>query len=266
MTAGPGHSTEPANGGAPGPGKAARVRRMFSDIAPRYDLLNHVLSLNVDRLWRSAAAREVVGGAPPGRVLDACAGTLDLSLAVASRLPPGGRVVGVDFALPMLELGRAKIGSARVDTVAADSLRLPFADGTFDAAAVAFGVRNLADRAAGLDEFARVLKASGRLVVLEFSTPAFAPLAAAYRFYFHRILPRIGALLSRHDDAYTYLPESVVDYPPPAAFGGMMEASGFQRVRWRRLTGGIVTLHVGEKGSLRAVSPDPDTADREVAS
>jgi demethylmenaquinone methyltransferase/2-methoxy-6-polyprenyl-1,4-benzoquinol methylase len=247
MAAGRDHRTDPAKPDAPPSAKATSVRRMFSDIAPRSDLLNHLLSLNVDRLWRTAAARALLNGGAPRLVLDACAGTLDLALAVARRAEPGARVVATDFALPMLRLGAPKVGEASVDPVAADSLRLPFADGTFDAASVAFGVRNLADREAGLRELARVLRSGGRLVVLEFSTPSFAPLAAVYRFYFHRVLPRIGALLSRHREAYTYLPESVDDYPPPETFAAMMREAGFARVRWRRLSAGIVTLHVGQK-------------------
>lgn len=235
--------------------KAAAVRRMFSDIAPRYDLLNHLLSLNVDRLWRRAAARAVVADVRPRRVLDACAGTLDLSLAIAPLLNGDSRIVAADFAVPMLDLGRPKIGAAPIHEVAADGLRLPFANGTFDAATVAFGVRNLADPAAGLRELARVLEPGGRLVVLEFSTPSFAPLRAAYRFYFHRVLPWIGARLSRHDEAYSYLPASVEEFPPPTEFAALMRTSGFRRVRWRRLTGGIATLHVGETEARRGGTP-----------
>ncbi len=160
-------------------------------------------------------------------------------------------MVAADFALPMLELGRPKVGAAPIDEVAADGLRLPFADGTFDAASVAFGVRNLADPAAGLRELARVLEPGGRLVVLEFSTPSFAPLRAAYRLYFHRVLPWVGRLLSRHDEAYAYLPASVEEFPSPAGFAALMRAAGFARVRWRRLTGGIATLHLGETARTR---------------
>jgi len=219
---------------------------MFSDIAPRYDLLNHLLSLNVDRLWRRSAARALVADAPPRRVLDSCAGTLDLAIAIAGLLGDDASVVAADFAVPMLELGRPKIGAARIAEVAADGLRLPFADGAFDGASVAFGVRNLADPAAGLRELARVLEPGGRLVVLEFSMPTYAPFRAAYRLYFHRVLPWVGALLSRHDEAYTYLPASVDEFPQPTEFAAMMRAAGFARVRWRRLTGGIATLHLGE--------------------
>jgi demethylmenaquinone methyltransferase/2-methoxy-6-polyprenyl-1,4-benzoquinol methylase len=233
---------------------------MFSDIAPRYDLLNHLLSLNVDRLWRRAAAAELTSGTRPRRVLDSCAGTLDLALAIARAQGGVGTVVAADFAVPMLELGRAKIGDAAVTEVAADGLCLPFADAVFDGASVAFGVRNLADPAAGLRELHRVLEPGGRLVVLEFSSPSFAPLAAAYRFYFHSILPRIGRMLSRHEEAYTYLPASVDEFPAPEAFAAMMRGAGFDKVRWRRLSGGIVTLHVGEKDPLRGVDPGRQSA------
>lgn len=254
---------DPGRASAEPGAKAAAVRRMFSDIAPRYDLLNHLLSLNIDRLWRRAAARALTDGAPRRLVLDACAGTLDLSLAIAARQDAGGRVVAADFAVPMLELGKPKIGAAAVREVAADSLRLPFPDATFDGASVAFGVRNLADADAGLRELARVLEPGGRLVVLEFSTPSFAPLAALYRLYFHQVLPRVGALLSRHREAYTYLPESVDDYPSPEAFAAMMRASGFARVRWRRLSGGIATLHAGEKGMHGVAGPVGDSTSSE---
>lgn len=249
---------------AEGEAKAARVQRMFSAIAPRYDLLNHLLSLNVDRLWRRAAARALLAGGDRQRVLDSCAGTLDLSLAIARRQGPGGRVVAADFALPMLELGKPKIGPAAVAEVAADGLRLPFPDQAFDGASVAFGIRNVADPERGLRELARVLEPGGRLVILEFSRPSFRPLAAAYRLYFHQILPRVGALLSRHRQAYTYLPESVEEFPTPEAFAEMMREAGFGAVHWRRLTGGIATLHVGERRPETGVPAAPRFSRPEV--
>ncbi|HEX6938489.1 MAG TPA: class I SAM-dependent methyltransferase [Longimicrobiales bacterium] len=230
--------------------KAAVVRRMFGAIAPRYDLLNHVLSLNIDRRWRRRAVDELLGGhAPRGRYLDACAGTLDLALEIAGRDGFEGRVVASDFSLPMLERGRGKVGGRPVAPACADALRLPFPDATFDGATVGFGVRNLADLDAGLRELGRVLKPGGRLVVLEFTTPTFAPVRALYLFYFLRILPWIGRIVSRHGSAYAYLPASVLEFPPPVELAARMRAAGFTEVRWRPLTMGIAAIHVGTRAA-----------------
>lgn len=227
--------------------KSASVRRMFASIAPRYDLLNHLLSLNIDRLWRRRAVSLLLRDrVPAGRFLDVCAGTLDFALAVARRPGFRGMVVGSDFALPMLERGVHKIQRAPVRPACADALSLPFADDTFDGATVGFGVRNLADLAAGLREMRRVLKPGARLVILEFTTPPRQPLRGLYFLYFRRVLPLIGRIVSGHGSAYTYLPESVLQFPEPPALAAMMEAAGFSRVRWRTWTGGIVAAHVGE--------------------
>ena len=232
----------------PAPGeKAASVRRMFGDIAPRYDLLNHLLSLNIDRVWRRRAVDRLLVGRPArGWFLDACAGTLDFSLELARRPGLEGRVVGSDFALPMLEHGRGKVGDAPVEPVAADALRLPFGDGTFHGATVGFGVRNLADLEAGLRELRRVLSPGGRLVILEFTTPRWQPFRGLYFFYFMQVLPRIGRLLSGHDSAYAYLPASVLEFPEPDRLAAMLRDAGFGAVRWERWTGGIVAVHIAE--------------------
>lgn len=217
---------------------------MFTAIAPRYDLLNHVLSLNVDRRWRRQAVGLLAWERAPGGVyLDFCAGTLDLAAALAGQPGFTGRVVGVDFVLPMLELGRAK--SSRVLPLNGDALELPFGDGVFDGATVGFGVRNLADLDAGLGEAARVLRPGARLVILEFTTPRFWPLKALYLFYFRRILPWIGRLVSKHTTAYTYLPESVLSFPEPDELAARMRTAGFENVQYRLLFGGICALHVG---------------------
>ncbi|MGH9258427.1 MAG: ubiquinone/menaquinone biosynthesis methyltransferase [Acidimicrobiales bacterium] len=229
-----------------GDAKRAYVRRMFTAIAPRYDLLNHLLSLNFDRRWRRATVRRLGWERRPGGVyLDLCAGTMDLAATLAREPGFGGRVIGADFVLPMLERGRGK--AARLEPVAADALRLPFADAQFDGAMVAFGVRNLADLDTGLAEAHRVLRPGARLVVLEFSRPRFAPLRAVFLLYFRRLLPIIGRAVSKHRDAYTYLPESVRSFPAPEALVGHLEAAGFTGVGWESLTGGICALVHGAR-------------------
>lgn len=230
--------------------KAAAVRRMFGAIAPRYDLLNHVLSLNIDRRWRRRAVDLLLEGrSAHGRYLDACAGTLDLALELAGRRGFAGQVVATDFSLPMLERGLPKIKGRPVEPTCADALRMPFPDEVFDGATVGFGVRNLADLDAGLREFARVLKPGGRLVILEFTTPTFAPVRALYLFYFLKVLPWIGRVVSRHRSAYSYLPASVLQFPPPAELARRMEAAGFTDVRWVPVTMGIAAIHVGTKSA-----------------
>lgn len=229
--------------------KAAHVRRMFSSIAPRYDLLNHVLSLNIDTVWRRRAVDVLQWErTPDGLFLDNCAGTLDLACELARRPGFGGRVVGSDFTLAMLRGGQHKISALSVDPVCADALALPYASASFDGATVGFGVRNLADLEAGLGEMARVLKPGARLVILEFTTPAWQPFRALYFLYFRRILPAIGSLVSRHESAYSYLPESVLRFPEPPRLAEMMTSAGFESVGYRRLTGGIAALHWGRRG------------------
>ncbi|HYJ80447.1 MAG TPA: class I SAM-dependent methyltransferase [Longimicrobiaceae bacterium] len=233
----------------PAPGeKAAAVRRMFASIAPRYDLLNHLLSANVDRVWRRRAV-DALGWerAPAGLYLDDCAGTLDLAVELARREGFRGRVVGSDFTFAMLERGAGKTARLPVEAACADALLLPFADASFDGATVGFGVRNLADLDAGLREQARVLRPGARLVVLEFTTPGWQPFRALYLFYFLRVLPAVGRLVSKHDTAYTYLPESVRQFPGPAELAARMEGAGFSDVGWRTLSGGIAALHWGTR-------------------
>lgn len=231
--------------------KAGAVRRMFGSIAPRYDLLNHLLSLNIDRRWRRTAVDRLLHGRDGhGAFLDFCAGTFDLSLEMARRPGFHGLVAATDFALPMLVQGLHKIREHDdVAPACADALRLPFADATFDGAMVAFGVRNLADLDAGLIEAARVLRPGAPMVVLEFAVPRLQPFRALYLLYFTRILPWIGGLVSRHRDAYAYLPASVLDFPEPAALAERMEKAGFRDVRFERKTGGIVAIHVGVRRS-----------------
>lgn len=228
--------------------KAAHVRRMFSSIAPRYDLLNHLLSLNIDTVWRRRAVDVLKWErAPEGRFLDNCAGTLDLACELARRPGFGGRVIGSDFTEAMLRGGTHKISSLAVEPVCADALALPYADGAFDGATVGFGVRNLADLQAGLVEMARVLKPGARLVILEFTTPGWQPFRGLYFLYFRHILPAVGSLVSKHDSAYSYLPESVLRFPEPPELARMMSEAGLDGVAYRRLSGGIAALHWGEK-------------------
>jgi len=226
--------------------RASQVRTIFSEIAPRYDLLNHVLSLNIDRAWRRAAVDRLGWErAASGTYLDACAGTYDLGLELARRKGFAGRVVATDFAHPMLAEGAKKIAAAPIEPACADSLVLPFRDGTFDGAMVAFGVRNLSDVAAGVAEMRRVLKPGARLVVLEFTTPPNRLIRAGYLLYFKRILPVVGRIVSGHPWAYTYLPESVDEFPGPRELGAVFERAGLREVGWKLVTGGIAALHWG---------------------
>lgn len=232
----------PREGGA----KRSYVRGMFAAIAPRYDLLNHLLSFNVDRRWRrSAVSRLGWEAKPDGVYLDLCAGTMDLAAALAREPGFRGTVIGADFVVPMLERGRGK--AARTVPLAADVLELPFPDAAFDGAMVGFGVRNLADLNAGLREAARVLRPGARFVVLEFTTPRFALLRAVYLFYLQRVLPAVGRAVSKHTDAYSYLPESVLGFPEPEALAAKLAAAGFSDVGFTRLTGGICGIHYGTR-------------------
>ena len=231
-----------------GQDRERQVRRLFSEIAPRYDLLNHMLSMNIDRRWRRRAiARLGWEEHPAGLYLDACAGTFDLSLELARQPRFEGRVIGSDFAWPMLFEGLSKLTGARVSPVCGDALRLPFESGTFRGATVGFGVLNLADLDGGLAEFHRVLEAGARLVVLEFTTPPNRLLRALYLFYFHQVLPRVGRWVSGHPWAYSYLPESVKEFPGPAELAERMRRAGFRSAEWSLLSGGIAALHVATK-------------------
>jgi demethylmenaquinone methyltransferase/2-methoxy-6-polyprenyl-1,4-benzoquinol methylase len=221
---------------------------MFDRIAPRYDLLNRLLSGGTDVRWRRRAVDllELTG---PSRVLDLCTGTADLLLE-ALRRDPRHRGVGVDLSHGMLVRGAAKLerdgAGPRGRLVGGDGERLPVRDGLFDGALVAFGIRNVGDVPAALREVLRALRPGGRFVVLEFSMPE-GLLGTAYRFYFRHVLPRVGGLVSGDGSAYAYLPASVARFPSPEAFGALMEDAGFRDVRWRLLTGGIACLHRGEK-------------------
>lgn len=221
---------------------------MFGAIAPRYDLLNHLLSANRDRAWRRRAVDRLLDGSTgEGIYLDACAGTFDLSVELAGRDTFHGDVLGFDFSYPMLDAGRSKLAGRRVLPACADALQLPLPDSSVDGAMVAFGVRNLASVETGLREFARVIRPGGRLVILEFMTPHWQPFRGLYLFYFRRVLPLVGRMISKHGSAYTYLPESVLRFPEPAALAEMMTDAGFDGVEWEPATGGIVAIHRGTR-------------------
>ena len=229
-----------------GESKRSYVRDMFTAIAPRYDLLNHVLSLNIDRRWRRRAVRRLGWEAvPTGIYLDLCSGTLDLAAELAHQDGFAGRVVGADFVVPMLELGMGKADGLR--GVGADALELPFADATFDGMTIGFGIRNLTDIDAGLAEMARVLTPGGRLVILEFATPTAWPVRPLYRFYFRRVLPQIGRFVSKHTSAYSYLPASVDDFPVPNELARKMGDAGFRDVGQESLSLGVAWLHWGTR-------------------
>ena len=223
------------------------VRGMFGRVAPRYDLINHLLSFHIDRLWRARTVHRLrhILERPDARVLDLCCGTGDLAIALAE----GGRaaVAASDFCHPMLEAAGAKFARRRVRAVLfeADALHLPVPDASFDAVTVAFGFRNLANYEAGLVEMRRVLRPGGMAAILEFSQPPNAVFAALYCWYSRQVLPRIGGLISGSRDAYEYLPESVRKFPRAGELAADMRHAGFGQAGYEYFTGGIVALHVG---------------------
>jgi demethylmenaquinone methyltransferase/2-methoxy-6-polyprenyl-1,4-benzoquinol methylase len=223
--------------------KAAAVRRMFDRIAPRYDLFNDLLSAGIHRRWRERAVN-TLAPRPGRRYLDLCAGTLELAAAIRQRTPSAW-VGGLDFSLPMLTRGAAKLGPDAPPAVVGDALRLPFADRTFAGCTIAFGLRNLADFASGLAEMRRVLEPGGRLVVLEFTTPPGPLFRKAYHLYFHHVLPVAGGMIAGDRTAARYLPESVAEFPDGASLAALVRGAGFAAVRYGYLTRGIAALHTG---------------------
>jgi len=223
-----------------------QVQQMFSAIAGRYDLLNHVLSGGLDFWWWWRMAR--ISGAGPGRrYLDVAAGTGDSSLALARR---GAEVISTDFTHAMLRLGPAKFARKGLADLIwassdADAQRLPFRDASFEGLTICYGIRNVEERPRAYAEFLRVLKPGGQLTILEFSTPVLPGLRACYDWYSRRVLPRLGAWISGDASAYTYLPESIRGFPDQGALASELDAAGFRQVRWTNLTGGIVALHTG---------------------
>ena len=225
---------------------AGRVREMFASIASRYDLLNHLLSGNVDKRWRRIVATRVRDklSSNSARVLDVACGTGDLSLTLFEIT--GAGVVGTDFCRPMLNIAAGKT-SGRIRFVEGDALDLPFRDGTFDVATIAFGLRNLSNVESGLAELSRVLKPGGWVAVLEFSRPANAVLRPMFNLYFRKVLPWIGRVVSGSHNAYSYLPASVQKFPDQSQLSLLMERAGFVQVGYENLTGGIAALHMGRR-------------------
>lgn len=229
--------------------KKEEVREMFDNIAPKYDLLNHTLSMSIDRVWRRRVVGEV-RRAKPGRILDVATGTGDLAIAMARRIR-AVQVLGVDLSEQMLAVARRKIEArgldGRIVLDRGDAERLAVADASVDVATVAFGVRNFGDLGAGLRELARTIKPGGKVVILEFSRPRNRVFRALYEFYSYKILPRIGGLVSRDKRAYEYLPASVGEFPAPEEFMAMMARAGFRNCRARSQSFGIAQIYIGER-------------------
>ena len=272
----------PAGAGESGRGggldkSGGAIRDMFAQVARRYDLLNHLLSGGLDLLWRRRAAATAALGLPSGAlVLDLCSGTGDQAVALRRH---GLRVAAADFCLPMLALSRRKFrrrfpdaagrdgrATRRPAPLAADALALPFPPGRFAAATVAFGLRNVADLDQALRQLSAALAPGGRLVVLEFAVPSLAPLRALYLFYFRRLLPLVGRLLSDSSSAYDYLPSSVLGFPQRQAFLDRMGAAGFADLAWRDQAAGIVCLYSGKVGSRPPASSGSTLPDCAAAS
>ncbi|MFQ5740653.1 MAG: bifunctional demethylmenaquinone methyltransferase/2-methoxy-6-polyprenyl-1,4-benzoquinol methylase UbiE [Acidobacteriota bacterium] len=238
--------------------ESRKIQEMFGAIAHRYDFLNHLLSLSTDRYWRRHARQTLAPFlSQESVVLDLCTGTGDLALEISTTK---ARVIGCDFCHPMLLRGAGKVRQRKlanpVRFVEGDALQLPFPSRCFDAVAIAFGLRNLEDYRRGLAEIHRVIGDTGVLAILEFTLPKLPLFRQVYRFYFTRILPRVGRLISGTEGPYSYLPESVRTFPAPLQLDRMLLEAGFSQVSHRRLTGGVVTLHLGRKGLEPVVGGD----------
>jgi len=224
---------------------AAEVREMFSGIAARYDLLNHLLSANIDKRWRRKVRAKLgdILNDPNALILDVACGTGDLSIEL--QRDAKATIIGTDFCRPMLTIAKEKANE--IPFVEGDAMNLGFADASFDSVTIAFGLRNLSNVADGLAELRRILKPGGRLVVLEFSAPSVPGFRKAFNFYFSSILPRIGGMVSGSRGAYEYLPDSVSKFPDQKALAAMMRETGFDNVEYTNLTGGIAAIHTGTR-------------------
>lgn len=231
--------------------KKEGIRKLFDNIAPDYDRLNHILSLNIDKGWRKKAVRELADENRPLKVLDVACGTADFTIAIAKQVAAGSTVLGVDISEGMMAVGREKIRQAGVaaELTVADCEALPYDEETFDRISVGFGVRNFEHLELGLSEMCRVLVPGGKLVILELSVPSNALVRWCYKLYFLKVLPAIGGLISGDRGAYEYLPASVLKFPAPDRFMAMMKAAGFAEVEHRSLTLGICRMYIGKKST-----------------
>ncbi len=225
-----------------------KIQKMFSTIAHRYDLLNRVLSLGIDRYWRKFAVNQLPE-VENAQFLDVATGTCDVALEIIRRFPRDAKVVGVDFSDKMLELGKEKVAAAdcgeKIDVRFADVTNLPFEDNSFDASIIAFGIRNVQDYKKGVSEMGRVVKSGGKVIILEFTSVQNRFFKPLYHFYIIRVLPFIGEIISGKRGAYKYLPDSMLHFPPPDEFKTAMEETGLQDVRYYKLNFGITAVHVG---------------------
>ena len=227
-----------------------QIQAMFNAVAPKYDFLNRILSVGYDKYWRKIAVNQF-GNIGNKTFLDVATGTADIALEIANRRPTALQIIGMDFSQSMLKLGNNKIRkkqfNKKIPLIPASAENMPLKDQIFDGAITAFGVRNFSDAKKGLLEMYRVLKPNGKIVVLEFSYPRYRLLQGLYRLYFEKILPLTGRIISGHKTAYSYLPNSVTNFPQGEAFKKLLESSGFKKVSLKTLTMGIVTLYTGIK-------------------
>ena len=229
--------------------KKEGIRKLFDNIAPDYDRLNHILSLNIDKGWRRKAVRQIADEDRPMRVLDVACGTADFTIEIAQKVAPGSKVTGIDISEGMMAIGREKIKKAGLtaELSAADCEALPYPDGTFDRISVGFGVRNFEHLELGLSEMCRVLRKDGKLIILELSVPSNPVIRWFYKLYFLNILPAIGGAVSGNKSAYKYLPASVLNFPGPDKFIPMMKSAGFAKVKHKSFTFGICRMYTGIK-------------------
>ena len=229
--------------------KKENIKKLFDNIAPDYDKLNHILSLNIDKSWRKKAVKEIANESRALDVLDVACGTGDFTIEIAKKCAAGSRITGIDLSEEMMKAGRKKIQTAGVDAMLeqGDCEALKYSDESFDRISVGFGVRNFEHLEIGLKEMLRVLRPGGKLVILELSVPSNPVIRWCYKLYFLKILPAIGGMVSGNRGAYEYLPASVLHFPPPGKFMSMMQEAGFNDVKQKALTFGICRMYAGTK-------------------
>ena len=227
--------------------KKEGIRKLFDDIAVKYDRFNHISSLGADRSWRRKAVRAIADTDQPIEVLDVATGTADFAIAVSRKAAPGSHVIGIDLSEGMLEVGKAKCKDLPIDLEPGDAENLLFQDGTFDRVCVAFGVRNFENLMQGLKEMLRVLKPGGKLIILELSYPKNRFIFSLYKFYSLKILPKIGAGMTGNTGAFTYLPDSILKFPLPEKFIPMLQEAGYATVRARQFMFGVCRMYIAEK-------------------